>query len=103
MPIEKTPPRFVPTLTEVVAVQTDTVPAEPPPSAPPSSAADIEDDDALLRRLGADLDRRISEAIARALHEQMLGFNSRVRRVVADVVREAVANAFAQDEEPDKS
>jgi hypothetical protein len=78
-------------LTEVVTVQTDS--ASVPPSGAPSSSAAA--DDALLRRLGADLDHRISEAVARALHEQMLGFNNRVRKVVADVVREAAASASA--------
>jgi hypothetical protein len=94
MPIEEFPPRFVPTLTEVVETETpaETVPAPPPGAAAPSSTADAVAA-ALLRRLGPDLDRRISEAIARALHEQMLGLNGRVRKAVADVVREAVAGA----------
>jgi hypothetical protein len=48
---------------------------------------------AVLRRLGPELDRRITEAIARALQEQMLGLNTRVRKAVADVVREAVTRS----------
>ena len=50
--------------------------------------------DELLARLGPDLDRLISEAIGRVLHEQMLGFNGRVQKAVADVVREAVAKSL---------
>jgi len=37
------------------------------------------------------------EAIGRVLHEQLLGFNGRVQKAVAEVVREAVAKALAQD------
>jgi len=97
-------PRFVPTLTEVVNAQAEPAPAQPaqnaqtaqPAVSPPSAPADALAA-AVLRRLGPELDRRISEAIARALHEQMLGFNSRVRKAVADVVREAVTRPDSQN------
>ena len=105
------PPRFVPTLTEVVKTDAAPEPAQVPPAAaeaaanpvpavPPAvSAADhaMATADELLARLGPDLDRLISEAIGRVLHEQMLGFNGRVQKAVAEVVREAVAKALAQD------
>ena len=104
------PPRFVPTLTEVVKTDAAPEPAQVPPAAaeaaanpvpavPPAvSAADhaMATADELLARLGADLDRLISEAIGRVLHEQMLGFNGRVQKAVADVVREAVAKSLVQ-------
>jgi len=86
-------PRFVPTLTEVVALRGD-APAAPAPAAPPLDADTVAA--ALLRRLGPELDREVGEAVARALHEQMQGFSARVRAAVADVVREAVAKALAQ-------
>ena len=101
-------PRFVPTLTEVVgaaeapaagaasATHALAAPVAPPaPSIRAASAAHAAD--ALLARLGPDLDRQIAEAIGRVLHEQLLGFNGRVQKAVAEVVREAVAKALAQD------
>ena len=88
-------PRNVPTLTEVVG----------PDATQPSMSASGQDfgstgapvdAQALLALLGPELDRRISEAIGRVLHEQMLGFNGRVQKAVADVVREAVAKSLVQ-------
>ena len=104
------PPRFVPTLTEVVKTDAAPEPAQVPPAAaeaaanpapavPPAVGAAehaMATADELLARLGADLDRLISEAIGRVLHEQMLGFNGRVQKAVADVVREAVAKSLVQ-------
>jgi len=98
--------RFVPTLTEVMvpggataptpAVPQPTVPAPPVAAPPPLAATEPLDIDALLRRLGPELDREISEAIARVLHEQLLGLNTRVRQAVAEVVRDAVARALRE-------
>ena len=104
------PPRFVPTLTEVVKTDAAPEPAQVPPAAaeaaanpapavPPAVGAAehaMAAADELLARLGPDLDRLISEAIGRVLHEQMLGFNGRVQKAVADVVREAVAKSLVQ-------
>lgn len=103
------PPRFVPTLTEVVSTDDalESAPPRPPassepvastPAPAPFNAAErataVADD--LLARLGPDLDRLIGEAIGRVLHEQMLGFNGRVQKAVAEVVREAVAKSLMQ-------
>ena len=104
------PPRFVPTLTEVVKTDAAPEPAQVPPAAaeaaanpapavPPAVGAAehaMATADELLARLGPALDRLISEAIGRVLHEQMLGFNGRVQKAVADVVREAVAKSLVQ-------
>ena len=104
------PPRFVPTLTEVVKTDAAPEPAQVPPAAaeaaanpapavPPAVGAAehaMATADELLARLGPDLDRLISEAIGRVLHEQLLGFNGRVQKAVADVVREAVAKSLVQ-------
>lgn len=107
-------PRFVPTLTEVVVTPDmadrpavapgaqPAFPANPPTPAAlpaetpsPTAGADLVED--LLLRLGPDLDRQIAEAVGRVLHEQMLGFNARVQKAVAEVVRDAIAKAPAQD------
>ena len=103
------PPRFVPTLTEVVKTDAAPEPAQVPPAAAEAAANPVPavpavgatehamaTADELLARLGPDLDRLISEAIGRVLHEQMLGFNGRVQKAVADVVREAVAKSLVQ-------
>lgn len=98
-------PRNVPTLTEVVGAETGADPSSAPaaddrPSTAGSSA--LPDAESVLALLGPDLDRQISEAIGRVLHEQMLGLNARVQKAVAEVVREAVVKAHTRGaREPD--
>ncbi len=107
-------PRFVPTLTEVVVstpapapapAAEDLSPAMPPaphlppaalpvPHAPAPRAEPPDLVEVLLARLGPELERQIAEAVGRVLHEQMLGFNGRVRKAVADVVHDAMASAL---------
>ena len=90
-------PRFVPTLTEIVAPSVDEGSEVPgaglqqtsPSAGPPPDDAAME----LLQRLGPELDARISETIAQVLHEQMPILNARIRQAVAEVVRETVAGA----------
>ena len=98
-------PRNVPTLTEVMThgdalpPPADSAPVRggPEPAMPIGAAPAIADAAQMLARLGPDLDQQIAEAIGRVLHEQLLGLNVRVRKAVAEVVREAVAKAIAQD------
>ena len=94
---EITPPtaplRYVPTLTEVV---TDAGLPAGAAAARSTGAQGVSvgvTAEQVLALMGSDLDQRISEAIAQALHEQMLGLNARVRRAVADVVQDAVDTA----------
>ena len=104
-------PPFVPTLTEVVQADgepeaapgpaSDTLRGDSAPAAaPPPAASALVTADELLARLGPDLDRLIGEAVGRLLHEQMLGFNARVQKTVAEVVREAVAKALVHGQLP---
>lgn len=114
------PPFFVPTLTEVVAAPAAAEPAPPVISLfAPETVANLPATSAavalaatssvtaeavaaaLLRRIGLELDRQIGETIARVLHDQMLGFNPRLHKAVADVVREAVIKSLAQEGMPD--
>jgi hypothetical protein len=107
--IDHPPPALVPTLTEVVAQ-----PAEAEQPAAPSDFLSLVPEDmavplslpilsvttetiaaALLQRIGPDLDRQIGETIARVLHEQMLGFNSRLQKAVAEVVHQAVVQGMS--------
>lgn len=120
-PPSRQAPRFVPTLTEIVvpagnaqtSIATDNPPWAPEPEPEPQSAGPLELLDSLklldshaneqandnmselLARLGPELDVRLSEAIARVIHEQMPVLNARVRHAVAEVVRETVAGAFS--------
>ena len=107
-PSARPPPRGVPTLTEVVQAAAPPSEAPAPASLPqpdspvsPTSHVALEPAvpaqdpvDALLERLGPELERQIAEAVGRVLHEQMLGFNGRVRKAVADVVHDAMASAL---------
>jgi len=106
-PSARPPPRWVPTLTEVVQAAAPPsqapAPASMPQPASPTTPVALEPAapapdpvDALLERLGPELERQIAEAVGRVLHEQMLGFNSRVRKAVADVVRDTVAASLLQ-------
>ncbi|HMN20509.1 MAG TPA: hypothetical protein PKA16_03860 [Ottowia sp.] len=120
MPIEaddvpfRPDPRLVPTLTEVVrqvepevhdslqeppgaAAQADSPSVQaaggpageavvPPPALPTAQ---------ILARLGDELDRRLDEAVARVLHEQMGSLTARVRAAVVEAAQAAVAEAEA--------
>ncbi|WP_298430660.1 hypothetical protein [Ottowia sp.] len=98
-------PKFVPTLTETIGVPSGTQAASTPVAAagvvppetsqPAAPSAPVETDEriaqAMLEQLGPDLDKLVSEAVARVVHEQMLGLAGRVRTEVARTVREQVA------------
>ena len=100
-------PKFVPTLTEVVAPGQAPASATSPgmqaaqPGAPASatSARSLDADvlaQAVLAQIGPDLHMQIAAAMGRLLHEQLLGFNARVQKAVSEVVHDAVAKAMAQ-------
>ena len=91
----RTPPaRNVPMLTEVVGERLRRAAASTPPGQPLDISAQLAQ--AVLAQIEPALEQRLSEAIARVLHEQMLGLNARVRRAVADEVRSAVGEAPAR-------
>ena len=89
-------PRNLPMLTEVVGASERVEPVMQADALPPPVPTGLADAEALLALLGPDLERRISEAIGRVLHEQMLGLNGRVQKAVAETVREAVALAHTR-------
>ena len=93
-PPARTAPRNVPMLTEVVGERLRRAAASAPPGQPLDIDAQVAQ--AVLAQIEPALEQRISETIARVLHEQMLGLNARVRRAVADEVRGAVAEALRQ-------
>ena len=91
----RTPPRYVPTLTEVVATGTE---------ASPESAAAVSQDqliERVMRRVDLMLERRLREAVAAAVIEQTRAIGPLLREEIEAVVRETVAQAFEQELPPD--
>jgi tRNA A37 threonylcarbamoyladenosine synthetase subunit TsaC/SUA5/YrdC len=86
----RTPPRFVPTLTEVVK-----------PSAPGTNAAPAPSQEQVIRRvmqrIDVTLERRLREAIASTVLEQTRSLAPVLREEIEIVVRETVAQAFAEE------
>ncbi|MCY1168308.1 MAG: hypothetical protein V4455_00450 [Pseudomonadota bacterium] len=92
------PPRFVPTLTEVV--QPGQVPGFLAPEAPkPASMSLLEDQvvHRVMQRVDLVLERRLREAVGQLIltHTQALG--PRLREEIELVVRESVSQAVAQE------
>jgi hypothetical protein len=114
----KPPPRFVPTLTDVVrdgapplalARQPAPAPAAMPMPRMPSASAkapslvqlssDVEEQliHRVMQRVDVVLDQRLREAIATVVHEQTRSLLPRLREEVESVVRDAVYVAVAQE------
>ena len=87
----RTPPRYVPTLTEVVG------PAGDARAAP---APGLSQDQMILRvmqRIDLTLERRLREAIAATVLEQTRSIAPLLREEIESVVQEIVSQAFAQE------
>ena len=87
----RTPPRYVPTLTEVV--QSGPVPLAP--TAPALSAEQLAQ--RVLQRVDLSLDRRLREEIATVVLEQTSALLPLLRERLETVVREVVAEAVAEE------
>jgi hypothetical protein len=92
------PPRFVPTLTEVI--DTAVVPGSPAPSAPvlaPAVDAGLEEAivHRVMQRVDVSLERRLREAVAAVVIEQTQHIGPRLRIEIEAVVRDCVAEALA--------
>lgn len=89
---QKQPPRFVPTLTEVVH-------SGPAPLASGAPAALSQEQIALrvLQRVDLTLDRRLREAIAAVVMEQASQLAPLLRERLEQAVREVVAEAVAEE------
>ena len=101
----KAPPRFIPTLTEVVhsaplpeageAVQADQAEA-----GTASSARSAPEDVVLrrvLQRLDTILEQRVHEAVATLVLAHTHMFAERLREEIAEVVQQCVSQAFAEE------
>jgi len=88
---ERTPPRYVPTLTEVVRTR--------PAPAPVAEAGPDQEKlvQRVMQKVDLSLDRRMREAIAVAVMEQTRALGPVLRERLEAVVREAVAEAVAQE------
>ena len=85
------PPRYVPTLTEVVGPL-----AEPRTGASPGVSQDqiIE---RVMQRIDLTLERRLREAIAATVLEQTRSIAPLLREEIEAVVRETVSQAFTEE------
>ena len=93
MATPRTPPRFVPTLTEVV--QTGPAPLAPANAQPPPSADQIAQ--RVLQRVDLSLDRRLREAMATVILEHSEDLAALLRERLEGVVRQVVADAVAEE------
>lgn len=89
----KAPPRYVPTLTEVVRG----APAAAAPDLPPGEEQLVQ---RVMQRVELSLDRRLREAVAATVLEHTRHIGPALRQSIEAVVREAVAEALAQEEAP---
>ena len=90
------PPRYVPTLTEVVA---PAAPADPGAATAPAALAVTQEEIVrrVLQRGHAMLERRLREAIATVVVEQTQALAPLLRDEVEACVRQAVAEAFDEE------
>jgi hypothetical protein len=85
------PPRYVPTLTEVVGTA-----AERKPGATPALSQE-EIVERVMQRIDLTLERRLREAIAAVVLEQTRSIAPMLRDEIEAVVRETVSQAFADE------
>jgi hypothetical protein len=90
MATNRPPPRFVPTLTEVV--HSGPAPLSPTPTAPQELLTQR-----VLQRVDLSLDRRLREEIALLVLEQTSALVPLLRERLESVVREVVAEAVAEE------
>jgi hypothetical protein len=102
-----TPPRYVPTLTEVVLPgRSDAAPSPAPPQfsqdayAQPDARLEEQIVQRVMQRVDLVLERRLREALGQLIlsHTQSLG--PRLREEIELVVRESVSQAVAQELPP---
>jgi hypothetical protein len=87
---QRPPPRFVPTLTEVVHTG-------PAPLGAPAPLSQDQLAQRVLQRVDLALDRRVREAIATVVLEQTNALAPLLRERLEAVVREVVAEAVADE------
>jgi hypothetical protein len=98
------PPRFVPTLTEVVepAIVPISAAETPPAAAPDSAGMEEQLVQRVLQRIDLTLERRLREALGQLILEHTERLALQLREEIEAVVRQSVSHAFAQELENDK-
>lgn len=93
------PPRFVPTLTEVVQPTTAPVPTADITSSAVFDLADLEEQlvQRILQRVDLVLERRLREAVGQLILEHTERLTPPLREKIESVVRLSVSHAFAQE------
>jgi hypothetical protein len=87
----RTPPKYVPTLTEVVK----TLPGQAPAPLPHPSQEQLVH--RVMQRVDLTLERRLREAIASTVIEQTRSIAPLLREEIEEVVRQTVSQAFADE------
>ena len=93
---DRTPPRYVPTLTEVIKSSGAPTPA----SVQPAAVAGLSQEQLIhrvMQRVDLTLERRLREAVAAVVLEQTRALGPLLRDEIESVVRETVAQAFADE------
>lgn len=107
------PPRFVPTLTEVVRPTSAPVPAPVVPPAPPQAgtplaqpgvSAEVQEQmvQRVLQRVNLVLERRMREVVGQLILEHTQSVAPRLREEIEEVVRQSVSQAFNSEAIPPK-
>lgn len=94
----KAPPKFVPTLTEVVRVTPQSA-ASVAPVATAQQAVAFEEQllHRVIQRVDVLLELRVQQAVARVIQEQTRSLVPRLREEIEAVVRSSVTEAVAQE------
>ena len=103
MSTSSVPPKFVPTLTEIVRPVAGGAPVVPAHESPPTATGTLSQEQMIqrvLQRVDVILERRLREVVGQLIlaHTQTLA--PRLREEVEDVVRQSVMQAFAQELPP---
>lgn len=103
------PPRFVPTLTEVVRPASASMPVAEPalsnagvPLAQPAASAELEEQmvQRVLQRVNLILERRLREVVGQLILEHTQTLVPSLRKEIEDVVRQSVSQAFNREAAP---
>ena len=96
------PPRFVPTLTEIVQPVPLQTPAVADPDTPVAPSAEVMMQ-RIMQRVDLVLEKRLREAVGQLILEHTQTLAPRLREEIERVVRESVSQAFAQEASPAQS
>ena len=90
------PPRYVPTLTEVVQQEPLQASAEADPATPLASSAEVMMQ-RVMQRVDLVLEQRLRETIGQLVLEHTQALTPRLKEEIERAVRESLSQAFAQE------